>query len=151
MAWTNPNAPNITDFLSFVADNMQIPSSALPAGSPWPQYALDRAINLVFSIPAVAATDYTIAVYNCAGHILLGLAPDQTGQTYFQTARVSFDMLEASSGVIASSGDQGTYNAFAVPESLTKLTVGDLYFFKTPWGREYLAYAQDFGEIAGLT
>lgn len=151
MAWANPNSPNLPDFLLFIADDMQIPATALPAGSPWPGYAFTRAGNLVPQLPTIAGSDYTLTYYNCAAHILLAIAPDQPGQNYFATARDEFDLLEPSSGVISASSDQGTSNTLEVPESLKKLTVGNLFFFKTPWGRYFLTYCQDFGEICGLT
>lgn len=125
--------------------------SANTAGTPWPGYAFDQAVDRVLFIPAVAGLEYTLAVYNCAGHILLRITPDQPGQTYFATARQNFGLLAPISGVLSSTADQGTSNSMAVPEQLTNLTIGDLNFYKTPWGREYLAYAQDFGAIGGLT
>lgn len=130
-------------------------TAAAPAGntasSPWPTYAYNQAIARVLSIPGVASIEYTLAVYNCAGHILLRITPDMAGQTYFATARTNFQLLSLVPGVITSSSDQGTSESFRVPEQFANLTVGDLDMLKTPWGREYLAYAQDFGAISGLT
>lgn len=128
-----------------------VPPTANTAGSPWPSYAYNQAIALVLFLPTIAGLDYTLAVYNCAGHILIRIAPDQPAMTYFEGARSQFGLLQMSSGVIASSSDQGTSNSFQVPESLGNLTIGDLNFLKTPWGREYVAYAQDFGSVAGLS
>ncbi len=129
--------------------------AALPAvntaSSPWPAYALNQALALVLMIPTVAGLDYTLAVYNCAGHILLGIAPDMPGQGFFVQQRENFNLLAASPGVIASSSDQATANSFATPDVMTKMTVGDLYFFRTPYGRAFLAFSQDFGAIAGLS
>jgi hypothetical protein len=151
MSWSNPNAPNLPDFLLFLADSVQIPATALPANSPWPGYAFNRAINIVMTVPTMPGLEYTMAVYNCATHILIRIAPDQPMQTYFASLRDSFKIPAASSGVIASTSDEGTSNSFSVPPNLTNLTVGDLDFFKTPWGREYLSYAMDFGCIVGLS
>lgn len=151
MSWSNPNAPNLADFTLFVQSSMGIPTPVLPADSPWLGYAFNEAMNLVLYVPMVAGLDYTLAVYNCAGHILLRITPDAAGQDYFETARNTFRILAPSSGVIASSSDQSTSNSFAVPEGFTKMTVGDLEFMRTPWGRSYLAYAQSFGDVCGLT
>lgn len=149
--WTNPTVPNLPDFLVFIANNMQIPVSALPANSPWPGYAFNQAMNTVLTVSGVASLDYVLAVYNCGGHILLAITPDQTGQTYFAGQRAAFDMLGVSNGMIAASSDQGTSNTFATPEGFKNLTVRDLDFMRTPWGRWYLGYAQDYGSIVGLT
>lgn len=150
MPWINPSAPNIADFLLFIGNSMQIPTSALPANSPWPQYALNRALDLVLNIPTVNALEYVIACYMCAGHILLRITPDQAGQTYFATARQSFGLLQFIPGAISTASDQGTSDSLVVPDQFKNLTVGDLNFLATPYGREYLSYAQDFGQISGL-
>ena len=146
-----------TDFvLSAIAASNATPPTANTTGWTWPYYAFERAVALVLQVPTWMGLDYTIAVYNAAGHILIATAPDQpaqvqTGAPFFATAREGYDLNKPSSGVIQSSGDQGTSNSLAVPESLQRLNVGDLWFFRTPYGRAYLAFAQDFGEIAGLT
>lgn len=127
------------------------PPTTNTASSPWPGYAYNQAIARVLNLPGVASIEYTLAVYNCAGHILLRITPDMAGQTYFATARTNFQLLSLVPGVIASSSDQGTSESFRVPEQFANLTVGDLDMLKTPWGREYLAYAQDFGAISGLS
>lgn len=153
MNWTNPTAPNLADFTSFVQNGMSIPTTALPADSPWLQYALDQAIALTLNVPCVSGLEYTLAVYNCGGHVLLTIAPDQTGQTYFATARSAqgFNLIGAEVGVLAGSSDQSTSQTIAVPDSLRQLSFGDLQFLKTPWGRAWLAYGQDFGQAWGLT
>jgi hypothetical protein len=151
MGWTTSTTPNLPDFQDFIANGLGVPGGALPLDSPYPQYALNQAQNLVLNIPGVAGLDYTIAVYNCAGHILLRVTPDQIGQSFFATARQKFNMLGASSGVIASSSDQSTSNSFATPEGFKNFTTMDLEFFRTPWGRAYLDFNQSFGGISGLT
>lgn len=151
MSWANPSAPNLPDFLLFVQDSMAVPASALPAGSPWPGYAFNRAINQVLQVAGVPGLEYTLAVYNCAGHMLISITPDQTGQEFFANARTSYGINAPSSGVVVSSADQGTSMSVAVPEGLANLMIGDLAFYRTPWGRAYLAYTQNFGAIWGLT
>lgn len=125
------------------------PPAANTATSPWPGYAFDQAMLTVNDV--LCGPAYTLAVYNCAAHILISTAPDLPGQTYFATLRDNFDLLDASSGVISSSSDQGTSNSFSVPPALQNVTVRDLWFFKTPYGRAYLGYAQSFGEPCGLS
>jgi hypothetical protein len=38
-----------------------------------------------------------------------------------------------------------------VPKNLQDLTIMDLGLLKTPWGQAYLAIAEQFGTIWGLT
>lgn len=151
MSWSNPNSPNIGDFMLFLQDSMEIPPSAIPASNTWPQYALNRALNLVLSIPTVSALEYTLAVYNCAGHIFLRITPDNPNICYLKEVRAQFALLKFVAGVIESTSDESTSSSAAVPEGLRNLTVGDLNFILTPWGREYLSFQQDFGDIAGLS
>jgi hypothetical protein len=120
------------------------------AGSPFLGYALDQAMALVIRAPS-PGIDYTLATYNCAGHIQIRITPDQTGRGFFQEQRATFDMLKQSVGLVQATNNVDTGSTFAVPDALKQLTIGDLGFMKTPWGREYLAYAQDFGGVWGLT
>ena len=150
MAWANPNSPNLPDFILFGQNSMGIDPLYLPVDSPWYGYAFNRAMGLVINVVG-SGIDYTLAVYNCAGHILLEIAPDQTGRTFFKDARDSYGLMKPTVGVVSSSSDDGTSESIAVPEALKQLTLGDLQFMKTYWGREYLAYSQDFGGIFGLS
>lgn len=147
---TTPVAIGAAYQIDALATGTAAPPTTNTAGSPWPEYAFNRAMTLVMA-GVIYGLDYTLAVYNCAGHILIGTAPDQPGQTYFAQARDNFDLLDSSSGVISGSSDQGTSNSFSVPPALQNMTMGDLWFFKTPWGRAYLSFGQSFGEIAGLS
>lgn len=150
-----PSSPNLADFLTFLATSVQIPLSALPTGSPWPQYALDHAIALAL-LPSCLPSPvmYTLAVYNGATHVLLAITPDQPGQTYFANARAEagFGIALPSSGVVSGASDQGTSGSLVQPEWAKGLTISQLQFFKTPWGRELLSWNQSYGPAAwGLT
>ncbi len=143
-----PGAPNIVDFLNWLAASVQIPAAALPAGAPWPQYALTQAIGLVLNPPyAPAPVMYTLAVYNCATHLVYAMTPDQPGQNYFATARSTkgYGLIAASTGLVAATSDESTSTTLASPEWAKGLTVAQLGFFKTPWGREYLSWQQSYG------
>lgn len=148
---TSPIAIGTPYDIDALATGTAAPPASNTAASPWPGYAFNRALDIVLYVPTVAGLEYTMACYNCAGHILLRITPDQPGQTYFTTARKNFGLLSFVAGVISSSSDQGTSESLRVPESFGNLTVGDLGFLKTPWGQEYISYAQDFGQISGLT
>jgi hypothetical protein len=147
-----PNQPNIVDFLNFIGTTVQIPVEDLPLTSPWPQYALNQA--LILTPRAAVGVIYTLAVYNCATHILLSITPDQSGRTYFTNARsnAGFDLITGSTGLITSTSDQGTSVSIAQPNWAVRMTVSQLGFMKTPWGREFLGYIQSYGpSIVGLT
>lgn len=149
-----PNQPNIIDFAWWLSANVEIPAAALPASSPWPGYALASALGLVLIIPCVPAIQYTLAVYNCATHILMGMAPDQPGNNFFTAARANsgYSLVNPSTGIVAASSDASTSSTLASPDWAKGMTVSDLGFFKTPWGREYLMFNQSYGPtIIGLT
>ena len=150
MTWANPNAPNLPDYVLFTQGVMGISTVYLPATSPFLGYAFIRAMQIVLNVPtSLAGIVYTLAVYNCAGHIQLTITPDQVvngvSYTFFQDQRRSQDLLKTVQGVVASTSDQASSSAFATPDGLAQLTIEDLGFMRTVWGREYLAYAQSFG------
>lgn len=151
MSWSNPNAPNLPDFILFIRNSMRIPVSGLPADSVWPGYAFNQAMALVLNVPTVSGLEYTLAVYNCGGHILIRITPDIQGSDFFAQLRSNYEILKPWSGMPSSTSDQGTSASFSVPDGIANLSIGDLNFYRTPWGREYLSYAQDFGSIWGLT
>jgi len=144
-SWSNPNSPNLADFTAFLYGNVGIPTATLPEGSVWPGYAFDQAMALVAFFPTVASIQYVLAVYNCGAHLLIMITPDQAGQTYFTTARDSMNMLRPVSGILSGSSDVSTSQSFTVGDGMSNMTIGDLNFYTTPWGRQYLAYAQDAG------
>jgi hypothetical protein len=135
---------------------MGAPPPATPtASSPWVGYAFDQATALVLNVGALGVA-YTLAVYNCAAHIQIRITPDQAGResdpNSFTTMRKSFNLLLQSVGVVQATSDAGTSTTIAVSDALKQLTLTDLGFMKTPWGREYLSFAQDYGpSVWGLS
>ena len=143
-----PSTPNLTDFLTFLGNTVQIPVQALPAGSPWPGYALDQAIGIVLNPPtSPTVVAYSLACYNCATHLLIAITPDQPAQSYFTTARgpTGFGIIQPSTGLVVAAGDQGTTGNTQPPTWLSGLTIEDLDFMKTPWGRRFLMWQQAYG------
>ena len=156
MAWSDPTTPNLTDFTSFVYDSMGVPIAALPVNSPFIGYAFSRAIAEVASYPVLAPIEYVLAVYNCAGHVLLKIAPNPAGQSYFADVRgtgpLGYGLNSPQLGMVAATSDSGTSNTFATPDSFKSMTLSALDYMRTPWGRDYLAYVQDYGPtIWGLS
>lgn len=141
-----PLQPNIVDFWAFLTNSVQIPASALPPTSPYPQYALSQALQLVLPSPGGGIL-YTLAVYNCAAHLVFAITPDQTSSNYFREARsnTGFSLIQPSTGLVVNSSDNGTSAGLAEPKWASRLTVSQLDFFRTPWGRYYLNYNQAYG------
>lgn len=152
--WANPNTPNLPDYTLFVSGVMGISTVYLPADSPFLGYAFNRALQMVINVQG--GLEYTLAVYNCAGHIQLTITPDQVvggvARTFFQDQRRDLDLLHPVVGLVASSSDESTSVTNAVPDAMRQLTISDLGFMRTIWGREFLAYNQDYGaSVWGLT
>jgi hypothetical protein len=160
--FATPTNPNLADFVVFLNTSVQIPVVALPVNSPWPGYAFTQAMALVPCYAGVPGIMYSLAVYNCATALLFLITPDQVGQTYFTSARSNaapqggqpggFALIQPSAGLVASTSDETTSTTLANPDWVKGLTIGQLQFAKTPWGREYLSFIQSYGPtIWGLT
>lgn len=154
--WANPKSPNLPDYTLFVQNVMGIDIAYLPSNSPFLDYALTSALDIVQWVPTVSSRDYTFAVYNCAGHIQLKITPDQVvdgvQRQFFLGKRQEFRLLQQVNGTVNSSSDESTSVSNAVSWALTELTIQDLDFMRTPWGRWYLEYAQSYGPgIWGLS
>src|SRR5580658_9654700 len=87
VGFVTPDTPNIADFWTFLQTSVQIPASALPTTSMWPQYAFDQAQALVPCYAGIPGITFSLATYNCATALLFLIAGDVTGQTYFATMR----------------------------------------------------------------
>ena len=136
---------NITDFLTFVG-NQGITTAELPTNSDFPQQALTWAQNTVMQQPGtIPNIVYVMAVYNLGFHLLLGICPDQSGQTTFVSLRKSYGLLGFVGGVISATSDNSTSETLVSPDFLKGLRMQDLDYIKTPWGRQYLMYAQAYG------
>lgn len=137
--------------LASLATGTALPPVDNTSGSPFPEYALTQARNLVIQAPTVPGSEYTLACYNCAGHILLGILPEQPGSPLLPEVRKRLGYYSGNFGIIQSAADQGTSDSLAIPDALKELTLEDLGFVQTVWGRKYLSYNQSFGGIWGLS
>ncbi len=144
--------PTLAGFLSFVRSVMGVPQSALPDNAPVLQESLTFSLEIVNqTLNQVSPRMYTAAVYNLAGDNLINYAPDQSGQIYFKDIRTSFNIGGFVSGVIQSSSDNGSGDSLVVQKAAENFTLSDLQNLKTPYGRQYLAIAQRYGTLWGLT
>lgn len=95
---------------------------------------------------------YTLAVYNLAADRLINFALDIPDQTFFTDLRCKLRIEDRTPGVTSSTSDQGTAASFLNPLFMETLTMQDLQTLKTPYGRQYMAFAQMYGRnIWGLT
>ncbi len=152
--------PTLSGFQAWAYSAMGIPETVIPPGSQWFSYAFNVAVSVVSTQLACAAGPiYMLAVYNLGGDNLINWAQDPsppvlypgTNEPYLQHLRAEFKINNFVPGVVSSSGDETTNTSLEVIAALKELTIGQLGNLKTPWGRQYLAFAQDTGPIWGLS
>jgi hypothetical protein len=172
-----PIRPTLAGFLIFIRTTMGISTSVLPDSSPVIPMAFAVALGIVnpalwrASIPQYDPAGvslnsggwsiYALAVYNLAGDNLVNYAPDvpdapivkgsNPPASYFENLRQKWNLTGFVSGVISGSSDEGTSQTLVVQEAAKNFTLSNLQNLKTPWGRAYLAFAQDYGPVWGLS
>jgi hypothetical protein len=156
-------AVTLSGYQSFITNYLQIPTSALPLSSPSILMTLaiaEEVVNpalMVVSSPCESTLGYTgdnvyeLAVYNLAADYLINFAPDQPGQTYFADLREKWKIFNFVPGVISASSDETTSESILNPEFMKGFTMSDLQRAKTPYGRQYLMFAQQYGQLWGLS
>lgn len=139
---------------------MGITTLQLPDASPTISVAFAVALEIVNEvINEVSPLMYTLAVYNLAGSNVLNYAqdpiptvpypPDSDSTVgFFAYTRQQLNMLGFVSGVVAASADESTSDSLVVPEAFKEFTLMNLQMIKDPYGRQYLAIAQDYGPAA---
>lgn len=154
---------SVAEFLDFIRNNMQISIQVLPDSAPAVLMSLAISVEIVnpalklvapHGVPFlgyVGPNIYELAVYNLGGDNLINFAPDQVGQTFFRDARKSYQINSFVAGVISATADEGTSESMTVPDALKGLTLANLQNLKTPWGRQYLAFAMQFGTLWGMS
>jgi hypothetical protein len=158
------DGPTLAGFNVFVRTVMGINTTVLPVGTPAITYAYNVAIMITnpeigAGIGVPTGSDwsiYALAVYNLAGDRLIRFAPDQSNQTYFATLRGpiadgGYGLNSFAAGVVQAASDEATSDSLAVPDALKQLSIMDLQMLKTPWGLQYLAFAQDTGTLWGMS
>lgn len=130
---------------------MQIPVLALPDNAPVIAASYTMAIAIVDQSLVAVPGVYSLAVYNLGGDGIIQFAPDQSGRDYFAKIRDKLNIANFSSGVNASSSDVSTSQSSLNPDFMRNLMLSDLQHLKTPWGRQYLQFAQRIGTLWGMT
>jgi hypothetical protein len=94
---------------------------------------------------------YMLAVYNLGASNLLNWFPDTPPSTFFADARKGYGINSFVAGVVTASSDEGTSNSLTTPEWASNLTIANLQQLKDPFGRQYLAFAADYGSLWGIS
>jgi hypothetical protein len=162
--------PTLASFINFVRNIVGISTSVLPDASPYFGWAFAVALSIVNPalrcnpIPETDSTgavlntggfsSYSQAVLNLAADNLFNYAQDSTSPAapiykdnlpYFAYFRKLWNVNGFVSGVISASADETTNQSLVVQEAAKAFTLGNLQNLKTPYGRAYLAAAQDYG------
>jgi|SRR6185312_870870 len=109
-------------------------------------FAKPFVVNSV-DVPTNALT-YAVAANPGAATLLAGAA---VSGVVFQTMRLRYQLNTFAPGLVATGADQGTSVGLDNPDWLKGLTIADLDYIKTPWGRHYQAIAMRVGTIWGLS
>jgi hypothetical protein len=111
--------------------------------------AAPMAYNGEWQATATGSNIFTYAMPTNPG---AATAPGLFNLAFFANLRQQFNLLGFVAGVVQTTTDQGTSSGLVVPDFFKNLTFSDLDLLKTPWGRNYLAYAQKAGPtVFGLT
>jgi hypothetical protein len=146
--------PTLAGYSSFLYNTVGIPVTALPTTSFNIQLSFALALDIVSTwLQCMQSDIYTIAVYNLATDRLINFCPDQgtpplpgeLDTRYFASTRRDFTINQFVAGVVQTSNDQGTGDGLLVPDFMKGLTLMDLANLNTPYGRQYLALAQQLG------
>jgi hypothetical protein len=165
--------PNLAGFQWFLANIVSIDTDNLPPTAPVVNFAFNVALGIVnpllcgVCIPNQQNSPYTrsqfdLAVYNLAADLVINWAvdppgapvvtlPDGTEVTFFERLRYRWGIGNAHFGVISNISDVTTGTTIEVIEAAKTFTLGNLQNLKTPYGRQYLAIAQSYGALWGLT
>ncbi len=156
MSGTLVPPPTAAGFSTFVFQIMGVPATALPSDAPVITAAFNAAANWVNPmIGCLNPYDGMYAVYNLAADRLARWAPDGTGSdptsTAFATMRKNLGLNSFVAGVVGSAADVSTSDALVVPDWFKNITLADIQDLGTPWGRAYLAIAQQMGTLWGIS
>jgi hypothetical protein len=141
----NMSAPNLADFTTFLQDVCGFNPTVLPTTNPVIGMAYQVAITIANQSLAAVPLIYTLAVYNLGADNVVRFAQDQPMQTFFGDLRKQYAISSFTPGVVSSAGDEGTNSSLLNPKFMQNLTLSDLQNLKTPWGLQYLSFAQMYG------
>ncbi len=159
---SSPDDPTLAGYLVFLRNQVKIPANSLPNDNYWIGASYNLAIDMVlFLLKLIPNANhaypsvYALAVYNFATDRLVNIAADDTTSPdpiYFQKLRDRFKLDNYTVGVVKAASDENSSTALEVPSWAKDMSMLDLQMVKTPWGRTYMAIAQQYGPtVWGLT
>jgi hypothetical protein len=148
-----PTAPTLAGFILFLRNVAGISTTVLPDSSAVIAMAYSVALDIVnLTLQQAGVNIYALAVYNLSTDNVINYAQDQVGQTYFSDLRKSFNTNGFVGGVVSSTGDEGTNQSMVIQQAAENFTMANIQQLKTPYGRQYMAFAQSYGStIVGLS
>jgi hypothetical protein len=99
----------------------------------------------------IVVTSSTAFSYPVAANPGSFVSGGQASEIFFANARRQFGINSFVAGVISSSADVSTSESLLVPDQMKTLTLSNLQNLKTPWGRQYLAFAMQYGSLWGMS
>jgi len=152
--------PTLAGFQAFIVNTMGISNAILDPNDPVICMAFTVAMDIVATEIATVSPDiYTLCVYNLGGSNIINFAQDQVGAPnygssnlpYFAYLRQKWNILGYVSGTIQSASDVSTSETMVVPDYAKNMNWYELQVNKDPFGRRYLAFAQMFGTLWGIS
>lgn len=157
MSGNTQYAPTQAGFNAWVVSAMGISTDILSSDSIYLVYAFNVAVEIVNEwINCVSPLIFMLATYNLAGDNLINWCQDNPSLTppnnvFFANLRTKYGCGNFQAGVVTSTSDEGTSTGLTTPEAFKEFTLSNLQNLKTPYGRQYLAFAQDFGVGWGIS
>lgn len=154
-AWVS-ESPNFVDFQTWVQYMMGVPEANLPDVFTM-EMAFDESLNLALDDLATITYQpgtpsiYALAVYNLGAAILLDIAQDPEGSTYWSDLRNRFGVTTFAYSILTGSSDQGTSKSSMVPNFVQEMGPLDFWLMQTPWGRQYIMIAGAWGTVWGIS
>ncbi|MGB8665419.1 MAG: hypothetical protein WCD24_11785 [Serratia inhibens] len=140
--------PELAGFILFIRNTMGVGADALPDDDPSINLAWTMSLDWVNrQIACISPVLYSQAVYNLAASFLINFGPEAV----FGELRKTLGTNNFTAGVISASADESTSQNREVSDALKNLSLADLQQLKDPYGRWYLAIAQQYGDLWGLS
>ena len=148
--------PTQDGFVAFLQGVAAFDPLVLPSNAPVISDAYGYAVAAVDPLLAnLSGNLYSLAIYNLGTDYVVNYAPDQVvsgvARTFFSDLRTQLGINTFVPGVVASSGNSPTNQSTLNPEFMKTFTMMDLQTLKTPWGRAYMAIAQQSSTIWGVS
>lgn len=143
--------PTQAGFVDWIRTFMGVSTSDLPDNSIFITFAYDLALATVNEALVAVPPIYVLAVYNLGGDFLVNWCQDVPPSTFWVDLRTQYGTFAFAPGVVTSSSDNGTSTSLTNLEAMKDFTLANLQNLKTPYGRQYLAWAQSYGPLWGLT